>query len=144
MNERVGICRDLQQSFIEAGFPFCQVHPFGSSVNSLGFPGCDLDIYLDLGPTSSVESSELQNGSKVSQDEAAAPVRVEPEFEKQEPQEQISPEQELTSQQEKGVSQQQKVRTAAKILRDVPTCSRVHPILQVETCALSYLVYFQF
>ena len=100
VNERVGICRHLQQSFIEAGFPFCQVHPFGSSVNSLGFPGCDLDIYLDLGP-SSLEGSELQNGSTISQDEAAAPVKAETELEKKEPQEQIS------SEQEKGMSQQQ-------------------------------------
>merc|ERR1719234_299307 len=100
VNQRVGICRDLQQAFIEAGFHFCQVHPFGSSVNSLGFPGCDLDIYLDLGP-SSVEGSELQNGPTVNQDEAVAPVKVEPELEKQEPQEHTSSEQLSISQQEK-------------------------------------------
>ena len=138
----MGICHQLQQAFVEAGFPFCQVHPFGSSVNSLGFPGCDLDIYLDLGPNS-VEGSELQNGSRVCeptliQDEEAVPVKVEPELEQQKHQEQFSPNpdsisqgQDPISQQEKEMSQQQKVRTAAKILRDVPACSRVHPILQV-------------
>ena len=140
---------------MESGFPFCQVHPFGSSVNSLGFPGCDLDIYLDLGPEG-VESSDYQNvlsGSnpkmerafeltpkgergeesgekaKISEveelkqeikkqkdvwAEAAELVKVEPELEQPDP-----------------ISQQQKVRTAAKILRGVPDCSRVHPILQV-------------
>ena len=58
MNDRVDICRQLQKAFSKSGFPFCRVHPFGSSVNSLGFPGCDLDIYLDLGP----EGSEHQIG----------------------------------------------------------------------------------
>ena len=151
MNERVEICRHLQQAFMESGFQFCRVHPFGSSVNSLGFPGCDLDIYLDLGP----EGSEHQNGLRASnskmegvfestvqmeygeggeekgkigemegkdqkqdmkldkRDEAPELVKVEPKLEQQEP------------------NQQQKVRTAAKILRNVPACSRVHPILQV-------------
>ena len=136
---------------MESGFQFCRVHPFGSSVNSLGFPGCDLDIYLDLGP----EGSEHQNGSRASnskmegvfestvqmeygeggeekgkigemegkdlkqdmkldkRDESPELVKVEPKLEQQEP------------------NQQQKVRTAAKILRNVPACSRVHPILQV-------------
>ena len=127
---------------MEAGFLSCHVHPFGSSVNSLGFPGCDLDIYLELGPNS-LEGSELQDRSRVcestvSQEEATAPVEVEPELEGQELQEHISPEpdsicqeQEPISQEQKEMSQQQKVRTAAKILRDVPACSRVHPILQV-------------
>ena len=157
VHERVGICRHLQQAFIESGFPFCQVHPFGSSVNSLGFPGCDLDIYLNLGPE--VEGSEHQNELRISNpnmergvestvkeengeegaekakiraiggcelkqeikeervilDEAAELVKVQPELEPPDP-----------------ISQQQKVRTAAKILRGVPQCSRVHPILQVK------------
>ena len=112
-------------------------------MNSLGFPGCDLDIYLDLGPE--VEGSEHQNGLRISNpkmergvestvkeedgeergekakeervilDEAAELVKVQPELEPQDP-----------------ISQQQKVRTAAKILRGVPECSRVHPILQVK------------
>ena len=126
-------------------------------MNSLGFPGCDLDIYLDLGPE--VEGSEHHYGLKISNpkmakvvestvkeengeeggekakiraiggnelkqeikeervilDEAAELVKVQPELERPDP-----------------ISQQQKVRTAAKILRGVPECSRVHPILQVK------------
>ena len=31
------------------GYPNCIVSPFGSTVNGLGFRGCDVDIYLDLG-----------------------------------------------------------------------------------------------
>ena len=31
------------------GYPNCVVSPFGSTVNGLGFRGCDVDIYLDLG-----------------------------------------------------------------------------------------------
>ena len=193
MNERVGICRNLQQAFVESGFPSCRVHPFGSSVNSLGFPGCDLDIYLDLGPERG-ENSDLQNRPRCSNSEKRVPEltdsqepgKVEPKLQQLEPirirmlsannqnsnvtsqqkkatsphQEPISQQQDSTSQQQKStsqhqqvlneqdepisqrqtvlseqeepVSQQQKVRTAAKILRGVPECSRVHPILQAR------------
>ena len=50
VEQRVQICRHIQATFRRSGHPAAAVHPFGSSVNSLGFPGCDLDIYLDLGP----------------------------------------------------------------------------------------------
>ena len=119
VNQRVEICRHLQKVFVESGFPFCQVHPFGSSVNSLGFPGCDLDIYLDLGP----EHVNLQNGAGRGNPVSELTDSQEPELQQQE----------LSSQQQEPISQQQKVRTAAKILRDIPACSRVHPILQVQS-----------
>ena len=202
MNERVKICRHLQKAFIESGFPFCQVHPFGSSVNSLGFPGCDLDIYLDLGPEKG-ENSDLQKEPTCSKSEKRVPeltdsqepgkvepklqqlepiririlsgnnqdpnvvgqqekassqqqepvsqqqnrlelVKVKPKLQQQEEpksqqqglinrhQEFTSQQQKVTRQQDEPVSQQQKVRTAAKILRGVPECSRVHPILQAR------------
>ena len=50
VHARIGICQHLERTFRSAGHTQCVVHPFGSSRNGLGFPGCDLDIYLDLGP----------------------------------------------------------------------------------------------
>ena len=47
---RVEICRNIERTFWSTPYSRCVVHPFGSSLNGLGFPGCDLDIYLDLGP----------------------------------------------------------------------------------------------
>ncbi|KAJ7322213.1 hypothetical protein JRQ81_018500 [Phrynocephalus forsythii] len=38
----------LVQDIAEAYFPGCVVKPFGSSVNSFGKLGCDLDMFLDL------------------------------------------------------------------------------------------------
>ncbi|XP_049737682.1 poly(A) RNA polymerase, mitochondrial isoform X2 [Elephas maximus indicus] len=47
--------RHLTCSLIEdiaaAYFPYCTVRPFGSSVNSFGKLGCDLDMFLDLDET---------------------------------------------------------------------------------------------
>jgi hypothetical protein len=37
------------QTFAGAGYPDCVASPFGSTMSGLGFVGCDLDIYLDLG-----------------------------------------------------------------------------------------------
>merc|ERR1719209_2027074 len=66
--------------------------------------------------TSEVEELKQEiKKQKVVWDEAAELVKVKPELGKEEP-----------------VSQQQKVRTAAKLLRGVPDCSRVHPILQAR------------
>merc|ERR1719209_1578173 len=66
--------------------------------------------------TSEVEELKQEiKKQKVVWDEAAELVKVKPELEQPDP-----------------ISQQQKVRTAAKILRGVPDCSRVHPILQAR------------
>ena len=97
VDERVKICQNLQDAFRDSGFPHCRVHPFGSSVNSLGFPGCDLDIYVDLRPDQTEGTEQVNKTGK-----------------------------------EEPVSQQQSVRTAAKLLRELPSCSRVHPILQAR------------
>ena len=47
VENRVNICRNMQRTFSNH-FPSCVVYPFGSSLNGLGFPGSDLDIYMDL------------------------------------------------------------------------------------------------
>ena len=47
---RVEICRNMERTFSTNPQFRCAVYPFGSSINGLGFPGCDLDIYLDLAP----------------------------------------------------------------------------------------------
>ena len=126
-------------------------------MNSLGFPGCDLDIYLDLGPEA-VEGSEYQNGLRISnpkmegvvestvkgehREEGGEKAKIrEREYElKQEIKKErviLDEAAELVEVQDP-ISQQQKVRTAAKILRGVPECSRVHPILQVIPFSRSF------
>lgn len=46
--DREDICRRIHQTFSRK-FPNCMVYSFGSSVNGLGFRGCDLDVYVDIG-----------------------------------------------------------------------------------------------
>ncbi|XP_006874089.1 PREDICTED: poly(A) RNA polymerase, mitochondrial [Chrysochloris asiatica] len=41
----------LVEDIAAAYFPFCAIKPFGSSVNSFGKLGCDLDMFLDLDET---------------------------------------------------------------------------------------------
>ncbi|KAM9671451.1 poly(A) RNA polymerase, mitochondrial isoform 1-T1 [Trichechus inunguis] len=57
--------RQLTCSLIEdiaaAYFPYCTVRPFGSSVNSFGKLGCDLDMFLDL------DETERLNAQKTSE-----------------------------------------------------------------------------
>ena len=48
VNKRVNICNNLQKIFANKDYNCRDVLPFGSSLNGLGFPGCDLDIYMDL------------------------------------------------------------------------------------------------
>ena len=48
VGKRVNICRNMQKTFSNSGYSHCIVYPFGSSLNGLGFPGCDLDIFMDL------------------------------------------------------------------------------------------------
>lgn len=49
--ERREICRHLENTFRrDLGLTGrCRVVPFGSTVSGLGFRGCDLDIYVDMG-----------------------------------------------------------------------------------------------
>ncbi|XP_021070668.1 poly(A) RNA polymerase, mitochondrial isoform X1 [Mus pahari] len=51
--------RHLTCSLIEdiaaAYFPSCVIRPFGSSVNTFGKLGCDLDMFLDLGETGKLD-----------------------------------------------------------------------------------------
>ena len=46
--KRRNICTNMQKTFSKSDYSHCVVYPFGSSINGLGFPGCDLDIYMDL------------------------------------------------------------------------------------------------
>ncbi len=49
---RAEMCRHLEATFlrlIPGGVKGCRVVPFGSTVNGLGFRGCDLDLYVDMG-----------------------------------------------------------------------------------------------
>ena len=48
VNKRKNICINMQKTFGMSNYSRCFVYPFGSSINGLGFPGCDLDIYMDL------------------------------------------------------------------------------------------------
>ena len=48
VKKRVNICINMQRTSANSDYSRCIVYPFGSSVNGLGFPGCDLDIYMDL------------------------------------------------------------------------------------------------
>ncbi|XP_007950108.1 poly(A) RNA polymerase, mitochondrial [Orycteropus afer afer] len=54
--------RHLTCSLIEdiaaAYFPYCTIRPFGSSVNSFGKLGCDLDMFLDLDETERLASQK--------------------------------------------------------------------------------------
>ena len=84
---RVDICRNLQKILSRTEFTECVAYPFGSSISSLGFPGCDLDIFLDLGDHRAITMTE-----------------------------------------------QQKVKAAMKVLRGVPQCDRLKPILAADVC----------
>ena len=49
--ERVEICRNVEATLAKAQFAVpgsVSVYPFGSSVNGLGFRGCDLDVYVEM------------------------------------------------------------------------------------------------
>ena len=48
---RQRMCIVLQEAFRPI-YPNCIVTPFGSSANTLGFHGCDLDALVDLGMSS--------------------------------------------------------------------------------------------
>ena len=70
--KRRNICINMQKTFAQSDFSHCVVYPFGSSVNGLGFQGCDLDIYMDLdNPSLSRESQ-----SKTDNVLAEVPVTV--------------------------------------------------------------------
>ena len=62
MNELVSILELTQEDFDQRGkiatniqstvaelYPNCVVYLFGSTVNGLGFKGCDIDAFVDLG-----------------------------------------------------------------------------------------------
>ena len=67
---RIEICRHMERTFSTNPQFRCSVHPFGSSINGLGFPGCDLDIYLDLapaGPSASTGAALLEVPLQISE-----------------------------------------------------------------------------
>ena len=37
--ERVKICGDIREVYVEAGYTSCLVYPYGSTINSVGFTG---------------------------------------------------------------------------------------------------------
>ena len=47
IKQRYAICKDLEKC-LQPYFPSCSVHLIGSSVNGLGFKGCDVDLSLLL------------------------------------------------------------------------------------------------
>lgn len=59
--------RHLTCSLIEdiatAYFPSCVIRPFGSSVNTFGKLGCDLDMFLDLDETGKLDVHKVINVS---------------------------------------------------------------------------------
>ena len=42
------MCRHIEKTFRQSLDPSCVVFPFGSTINGLGFRGCDIDVYIDL------------------------------------------------------------------------------------------------
>ena len=46
--DRKEICHHIDKTFHQNHIR-CQLYPFGSSLNGLGFRGCDLDLYLQTG-----------------------------------------------------------------------------------------------
>jgi len=104
VQQRVDICKNIQRTFSRTQFSSCILYPFGSSVSRLGFPGCDLDIYLELGdPVETSSSSSLMNNIPIS------------------------------------MTEQQKVRSAMKVLREIPQCSRLNPILAARVPILKFV-----
>merc|ERR1712123_377501 len=95
----------MQKTFSRTQFSDCVIYPFGSSINGLGFPGCDLDIYLDLG----------------------------------EPQEMASPNSSLINDIPITMTEQQKVRAAMKVLKEIPQCARLTPILAARVPILKFI-----
>ena len=50
IQERINICQHIQKTFAKAfNQPGLCVYPFGSSKTGLGFKGCDLDVYVEMG-----------------------------------------------------------------------------------------------
>ena len=63
MGNRVNICKILQRTFVDH-YPRCVVYPFGSSLSGLGFPGSDLDIYMDL-PVNMTEKQKVLRAMQI-------------------------------------------------------------------------------
>ena len=102
---RVNICRNLQKTFSRTEFSNCVIYPFGSSVSGLGFPGCDLDIFLDLGETKQriTSNTDLMNDIPIT------------------------------------MTEQQKVKAAMKVLKEIPQCARLSPILGARVPILKFI-----
>jgi len=102
---RINICKNMQKTFSRTEFSNCVVYPFGSSVSGLGFPGCDLDIFLDLGVSHHLGSpnSNLMNDIPIT------------------------------------MTEQQKVKAALKVLKDIPQCARLTPILGARVPILKFI-----
>jgi hypothetical protein len=41
--------REFAQATLRSQLGDCTIYPFGSSVNTMGFRGCDLDLYAEAG-----------------------------------------------------------------------------------------------
>jgi len=93
IEDRNQMCINISRTFARSGFPGCVVSPFGSTVNGLGFRGCDLDVYIDLG--------ELPWAPSPNNPLMQVPVTM---------------------------TEVQRVRVAAKLLREIPQCTKIHPI----------------
>jgi len=102
---RVNICKNMQKTFSRTEFSSCVVYPFGSSVSGLGFPGCDLDIFLDLGVSHHLGSpnTNLMNDIPIT------------------------------------MTEQQKVKAALKVLKSIPQCARLTPILGARVPILKFV-----
>lgn len=68
--KRRNICINMQKTFAQSDYGHCIVYPFGSSINGLGFPGCDLDIYMDL------DNPRLSSDSRCHSDDVLANIPV--------------------------------------------------------------------
>ena len=72
VQKRVDICKHIQKTFSpksgrQVEYAECNVFPFGSSINGLGFPGCDLDIFLELGAPRAPPSEFTQSSLRLRQ-----------------------------------------------------------------------------
>ena len=100
VEERETLCRHIQKTFNRT-YSRCRVYPFGSSMNGLGFRGCDLDVYIDMG--SPEPHGQMMEDIPVS------------------------------------MTEKQKVKTAAKLLRSIPQCARIHPVPQARVPIVKFV-----
>jgi len=127
IQERNAICKNISKTFAMNGYPNCIVSPFGSTVNGLGFRGCDVDIYLDLGEIPVNRSlSDSVDFTSDANPLMSADESCDDSLNQEQPNDQSNSSKQSKSSSKE--SQIKKVRLASQLLRHIPHCCRIHPI----------------